>query len=110
MRSIFTLRRSVFGAVLLGSALALSATADPARTLVSYQDLDLSSPQDAKVLYGRIDKAARRVCQQWSGRELRQLNIFRQCRQDAIANAVAEVNQGSLTALHQSRTQRTRAS
>lgn len=110
MKSTHTLRRALFGALLLGSALAISATSDPARVEVSYRDLDLSSAQGAKALYRRIDRAAIHVCARLNGRSLHEKTQFQQCRREAIANAVASVNRTTLTAEHVSRTQKSRAS
>lgn len=106
MKSIITLRRSILGAVLLGSALALNATAHPAGLAVHYQDVDLSSQQGAAVLYARISKAAERVCAQSSRNDLRQVRLFELCYQGAVANAVNSVNANTLTALHRVKTQK----
>ncbi len=49
----------------LTTLLALGATAayaDDASTQVSYSDLDLSKPDDAKTLAGRLQDAAAAVC------------------------------------------------
>lgn len=106
MKPILRFRHTVLGALLLGSALAISATPEPARIAVHYQDLDLSRAQDAKVLYRRISIAARRVCNPPGTTELAQLAKYSECYESAVNNAVTSVNQQTLTALHQSRTQR----
>jgi len=106
MKPIFRLRHAALAFLLLGSALAISATPEGARIAVHYQDLDLSKPQDARVLYRRISIAARRVCNPPGTTELAQLAKYSECYENAIANAVTSVNQQTLTALHQSRTQR----
>jgi UrcA family protein len=106
MKPILRLRHTVLGALLLGSALAISATPEAARIAVHYQDLDLSRPQDAKVLYRRISIAARRVCNPPGAIDLAQLARYSECYDTAVANAVASVDKQTLTALHQSRTQR----
>lgn len=106
MKPIIRLRHAALAFLLLGSALAMSATPEPARIAVHYQDLDLSKPQDATVLYRRISIAARRVCNPPGTTELAQLAKYSECYETAVNNAVSSVNQQTLTALHQSRTQR----
>ena len=106
MKSILKLRHAVLGALLLSSALAISATPQGERIAVHYQDLDLSKPNDAKVLYRRISIAARRVCNPPGTRELAQLAKYSECYEVAVNNAVSSVNQQTLTALHESRSQR----
>jgi UrcA family protein len=77
-------------------------------TTVSFADLDLSKAAGAQTLYKRIKVAARRVC----GPADRYTygtpsNPFRKCVDAAIADAVAQVDRPSLTALHQDETSRT---
>jgi UrcA family protein len=100
------LRHTALAFLLLGSALAISATPKGASIPVHYQDLDLSKPQDAKVLYRRISIAARRVCNPPGTNDLAQLAKYSECYDTAVTNAVTSVNQQTLTALHQSRAQR----
>ena len=51
-------------AVGAGSTSAVrAAQPDPITVTVSSQDLDLSTPDGAKAMLGRIDQAAREVCQ-----------------------------------------------
>ena len=77
-------------------------------TAVSFADLDLSKAAGAQTLYKRIKVAARRVC----GPADRYIygapgNAFRKCFDAAVADAVAQVDRPSLTALHQDETSRT---
>ena len=70
-------------------------------TTVSFADLDLSKAAGAQTLYNRIKVAARRVC----GPADRYTygapnNAFRKCFVAAVADAVAQVDRPSLTALH----------
>lgn len=110
MKSVITLRRVVMSAVLLGSAIALSAAPEPGRVAVHYQDLDLSQSKDASVLYGRISKAARQVCQQPGLKETWRWSQYKQCYEMAVSNAVDQVDETTLTALHQAHVQKARAS
>ena len=67
---------------------------------VSFADLDLSKPAGAQTLYKRIRAAARRVC----GPVDAHIAVRRssgECLGTAIADAVAQVDRPSLTALHE---------
>jgi UrcA family protein len=68
---------------------------------VSFADLDLSKPAGAQTLYKRITKAARQVCgpaDKYS--YITPRKAFRECYEEAVAAAVAQVDRPSLTALH----------
>jgi len=82
----------------------------PPSVTVHYSDLNVSSPAGAKVLYGRIQRAARVVCNVYSAKDLRRAVMERECYRNAVANAVGEVNQSQLAALHEAKTQRHRSS
>jgi UrcA family protein len=93
------------------SLIAYSASAEPKvkTQAVSYADLDLSKPAGAQTLYKRIKAAARHVC----GPVDRYTYVtpsqtFRQCFDQAIADAVAQVDRPSLTALHREETRTAR--
>jgi UrcA family protein len=75
---------------------------------VSFADLDLSKPAGAQTLYKRIKAAARNVCgpaDQYTF--IVSSYSLRKCIDAAVANAVAQVDRPSLTALHQEATART---
>lgn len=68
---------------------------------VSFADLDLSKSAGAQTLYKRIKAAARHVCgptDQYTF--VTSASAFRQCFEKAVADAVAQVDRPSLTALH----------
>jgi UrcA family protein len=73
---------------------------------VSYSDLDLTRAEGARTLYGRIRTAARRACspEEYGIYSLRQ--NYRACVTEAVREAVGQVNQPTLTALHQARNSR----
>jgi UrcA family protein len=67
---------------------------------VSYADLDISKPADAKILYGRIARAAREVCHFSAGYEtLGAAQSMHRCVDYAIANAVTDVGSPALSTL-----------
>jgi UrcA family protein len=86
-----------------GRAVAAPDAELPSR-LVKYSDLDLSQPAAVAALYGRIDFAARSVCDINGGYGLANVARFRQCVNGSIARAVAEVHAPLLTAYHLART------
>jgi UrcA family protein len=69
---------------------------------VSYGDLNLSSDQGSKALYGRIVSAARAVCgaDEVNVRDLHALALEQACETRAIARAVHQVNVPTLAALY----------
>lgn len=64
---------------------------------VHYGDLNLERTQGAATLFGRIQSAARHVCANEGSRELRVTSASKTCIKEAIARAVADVNQPQLT-------------
>jgi len=108
MSSIVTLRRAVFGGVLL-CGIAAFAIAEgsmvPTRVVVDYGDLDLSQPSGAATLYRRIGNAARRACDQPERGDLRRITRYQQCYRTAVADAVSRVDAQTLTAVHRNKTQ-----
>lgn len=82
-----------------GVAPAAAETAANARR-VSYADLNLHDQADAAILLRRLDRAAQRACGDHHGRmPLRERVEIRRCAADAVEQAVAALNQPTLTAL-----------
>jgi UrcA family protein len=90
---------TVIGAI--GSAHA--AGADASALTVRYSDLNLSTQQGARALYGRIVAAANRVCAGGNMLDLDAMATARVCREEAIAKAVHDVNSPMLASLHAKR-------
>jgi UrcA family protein len=82
------------------------AAAERRQVAVSYADLDLSKPAGAQTLYKRIKGAASRVCRP-TGLYVMASRSHRKCIETAVADAVAQVDRPSLTALHREQTART---
>jgi UrcA family protein len=86
---------------------ALSALATPAQATdesppsktVKFADLDIQTPDGAKVLYHRIRVAASEVCSASTGGDPVMRPAVHQCIETAIDNAVKKVNAPYLTAL-----------
>jgi UrcA family protein len=78
-------------------------TADALRhKVVSFRDLNLNNPEGAAVLYKRIKSAADEVCGSWDS--LSQRPAVMNCINEAVSQAVAQVNRPMLTSLHQAKT------
>jgi UrcA family protein len=77
---------------------------------VNYADLDLASDAGVQVLYRRLQVAAQRVCRVFEDHMLARSMKRRACYDQALSEAVAKVDLGTLTALHKSAAARPRAS
>lgn len=113
------LRHAGFGivarATVAGAAVALSCLMAPvasagetvtarsgaASRVVRYGDLDLTSQADAQQLYARLQYASERVCgSRPDERDLKLQRLHDKCVSEALANAVGQVNDTKLSALH----------
>jgi UrcA family protein len=71
------------------------------RKVVRFEDLDLSHEAGVKTLYGRISAAADSVCSPFGGtRALAGQLKWRDCRDTAVASAVAQIDHPLLTEHH----------
>ncbi|HEY2780812.1 MAG TPA: UrcA family protein [Steroidobacteraceae bacterium] len=97
----------VLAGLVAGPVSALAAPSgliDQESRKVEYGDLDLTRDAGVATLYSRIRTAARAVCEPT---DLVMLNLLRDrtdCRPDAIARAVADVNAPLLTSYFLERT------
>ena len=99
-----TLFQAVFAATLVAALSIGARAADVAQVHVKYADLDISSPAGAAVLYQRIRFAATQVCGVADQRELARLANAKACADKAIADAVATVDNDTLTDVYQANT------
>jgi UrcA family protein len=93
---------------LASSFAAICPAADSKETVsqvVKYGDLDVSNPQGAAKLYGRIVAAAENVCGKRSSsfHDLYFRSSVRDCMQKAIADAVTRVDQPAVLAVYNSK-------
>ena len=92
---------AIFGA--LASTFSAVSAADPSSSVsvtVKFADLKTSNPSSARVLYERIRAAAQGACSYyWFKTDADEAR----CVHDAIANAVAKVNQPELSAIYNSK-------
>jgi len=87
-------------------ATATPEAEDPRSTVVHYEDLDLSRPEDARRLYGRIKRAARTVCDNHPSSDIKRLNEYEKCLGKAMTEAVEKVQSEQVTAIHRAHNQR----
>jgi UrcA family protein len=73
---------------------------DPVPSItVHFGDLDVNSAGGAETLYKRIKGAARTVCDESTADRMARNSLWYQCYDSAVARAVAQVNNGRLTAV-----------
>lgn len=65
---------------------------DAPRRVVNYRDLNLTRPEGINTLEARIRRAVDSVCEQSGDKGLSRVHVERECRDAALADAVAQVN------------------
>jgi UrcA family protein len=91
-------------ALTLASVCAIANAGSPAVTVhrtVGFADLNLTRAADVAVLYQRLRVAAREVCQPLGERDLTLLAASQSCAEDAVDQAVGDVNSATLSRYHQ---------
>jgi UrcA family protein len=97
---IYTAISCVMGTAALGTALSTSVQAEDApHKTVRFKDLDITTPDGAKVLYSRIRAAARDVCDESIARDPILAAAIKACIDKAVDKAVKDVNAPMLTYL-----------
>ena len=98
---------TILGTLTLGCAAVCVASdsGDVPHAVVKFGDLNLSSPDGATKLYGRIKGAAKDVCGSFdtNARDLTDLAAVNTCIHNAVRDAVARVNQPALSAIYNAR-------
>lgn len=100
-RTVHPLRHALVCAALAAgvSVYASYAQADGTATrVVKYREADLATDAGAQKLYRQLKAASRAVCATWRQAEL--MTDYQACYTKALADAVADVNQQTLTRLH----------
>jgi len=101
-KRLYTGLSCLLGTLAASGAMSSSARANeetPKSKVVRFSDLDITKLEGAKVLYRRIQGAAREVCAPPMSRNLDTLQEESVCTREAIDNAVRHVNSEQLTAL-----------
>jgi UrcA family protein len=76
--------------------------ADESQVKIRFADLDVARVEGAASLYARIHSAAKTVCAPLYGRRLDENQRFHVCVGNAIARAVSDVHQPTLTEYYES--------
>jgi UrcA family protein len=84
------------GSVLPLAASQVASAANAQSAAVSYRDLDLSKPADARVFYLRLQRAAENVCMAPPTYELERHAAYVRCVQVTLRDTVARVNSTAL--------------
>lgn len=90
------------GFIALSLVAASASASDDAvvQKTVRYADLNLDKSADASRLYERLGNAAEAVCSHHEGRDLLTRKMRRACESEALSNAVLELDNPAVTALH----------
>jgi UrcA family protein len=86
------------------SALAAALDASLPSRVVAFGDLDLNRDSGVATLYSRIRSAATEVCDPLDALGVKLSRARFDCRENAIARAVADVNSPALTAYYVGKT------
>jgi UrcA family protein len=104
-----SLRTRIAGAILSTLTLSFAAVSHadertaPPQVIVKFADLDVSTSQGAKTLYGRIESAAVDVCSRMYVDEQAYRWHKNACLQKLIEDAVLKVNRPALSAVFASK-------
>jgi len=88
------------GVLGFGTAGAAAADSDGPSVVVKYSEQSLSTDRGVKQLYAQIVRAARQVCPSTSTWDLTLQQRIQECRNQAIARAVHQVDNSQLAALY----------
>jgi len=91
---------SFAGVIAVGAASAASPASDVPTVVVKYRVESLATDEGVYALYRRITLAARQVCPETSLRNLSLQAKVEQCRNQAIARAVGQIDNSRLATLY----------
>jgi UrcA family protein len=99
--------RAKFGLLMLGSlagimaaGAASAADSDVPSIVVKYSDQSLATDDGAYALYRRLTSAAERVCPDVWSKDLSRRAKAKECRDEAVARAIRQIDNSRLAALH----------
>lgn len=73
------------------------------QALVRFADLDVTRDSGVSILYGRLQRGARLVCEPLHRKDVQRAQAFDHCVTDAMSRAVTEVAQPTLTTYYRAR-------
>jgi UrcA family protein len=89
---------ALFGMAAVGAGAAFASPVSEPRQIVRYDATVLSTDAGARALYSKIARAAEKVCP--NSYSLLESQLVRECRQEAIAAAVARIGNQRLAQVH----------
>jgi UrcA family protein len=91
---------SLAGVMAVGAASAASPDSGVPTVVVQYSEQSLATDGGVNDLYRRITNAAKQVCPTASIREFRALRQVEECRDQAVARAIRQIDNSRLAALY----------
>jgi UrcA family protein len=89
---------ALFGIAAVGASAAFASPVSEPRQLVRYDATILSTDAGARALYAKLNRAAEKVCP--NTYSLVNNRFVQECREQAIAGAIAKIGNQRLAALH----------
>jgi UrcA family protein len=99
-RVALVLLGSLAGVMAAGAAGAATPDSDVPSVVVKFDDLTLDTDSGVNRLYRRIVFAAKQVCSNGDMRGLHSHQQAEQCRRQAVARAIQQIDNPRLAALH----------
>jgi len=99
-------RKILFASVCATAALAAGAHAQqrtPDQMAVSVHNVDYNNPDKVAQVYGRLQAAAKSVCDSDGDQGPQTLNADKACEAESVRDAVAQIDQPQLTRLARAR-------
>jgi UrcA family protein len=91
---------ALFGIAAVAASAAFASPVSPPRQVVRYDAAALSTDAGARALYSKLARAAEDVCPSYAPMTS---GLVRECRDQAIAAAIAKIGNQRLAELHASR-------
>lgn len=82
------------------SAPSFASEGEVPKHVVRFTPADLQHDAEVAELYARLQTASRQVCSAHRDRDIASMKAYRACYSRALEAAVSDVNQQTLTALH----------
>ncbi len=83
---------------------AWTEAVDTRQVTVKFADLNISRPEGAAILYGRLRAAAETVCSPYGTRNLAEQESIDNCINSAMHQAVTTINQPALSLIYSAKT------
>ena len=99
-RVALVLLGSLAGVMAAGAAGAATPDRDVPSVVVKFDELTLDTDKGVNQLYRRIVYAAKQVCPDGTMRDLSASRRVEQCRKQAVARAIQQIDNPRLAALH----------